>query len=81
MYVHEIEGRGIEIRDGDTFVIPAEYLIFSLNPLHSSATFFKTGLQWFAELIFIDSLPNKKDFIEEELKKAQEQADSALRKG
>ena len=81
MYVHEPgeRGKGVRIRKGDTFVMPSEFLTFSLNPLESRGQFFKHGLQWFAELIFLDSLPKKKDTIKEELERCQERSDNLLR--
>ncbi len=54
-------GIGIPIREGDQFVIPADWLKLSLNPLKSTGQFYKGGLQWYAELIYLDGLPNKKD--------------------
>jgi len=82
MYVHEPGegGRGVLIRAGDQFVIPAGWLKLSANPLRSSGHMFKPGLAWFAELIFVENLPNKKDTFPAELERLETLSDDHLRK-
>ena len=81
MYVQEVgeHGRGINIREGDTFVIPKDWLKLSFDPLKSSGQFSKGGLQWFANLIFLGELPNKREEIEIELNRLEDTSDNFLR--
>jgi hypothetical protein len=82
MYVHEPGegGHGVLIRAGDQFVIPAGWLKLSANPLRSSGHMFKPGLAWFAELIFVENLPSKKDVFPAELDRLETLSDDHLRK-
>jgi hypothetical protein len=50
----------------------------SLNPLKSNVSLFRYGLQWFAEQIHLEDLPNKKDDIAAELDRAQKRCDDIL---
>jgi Domain of unknown function (DUF4263) len=52
-------GIGIKIDKGDRVTFPAGALQFSANPLKSSSQFSKTGVAWFAELIFGVDLAKK----------------------
>lgn len=81
MYVHESGkgGKGIQIREGDTFVIPSSWLKLSLSPLKSRGRFFKRGIQWFAELIFLENLPSNKEAILEEIQKTRKEFKELLR--
>lgn len=45
-------GTGIKIEAGDRFVMPREFLVLAANPLKSTGQFFRSGIPWFAELIF-----------------------------
>ena len=74
LHIHETgkHGIGVQIHKGDQFVIPAGWLKFSLDPRKSSGQFYKGGLQWYAEQIHLDGLPNKKDNIEDEVIKLQQ---------
>lgn len=80
MYVRELvkHGRGIQIREGDDFVIPANWLTLSANPLKGNANFTRAGLQWFAELIFLENLPNKYDGFLAELTRLKKIANDTL---
>lgn len=60
-------GKGIMVQEGDEFVIPAGFFKLSLNPLESNVHFLPAGLQWFAELIFVDQLTSREDQLEEVL--------------
>lgn len=82
MYVHEPgeHGRGIRIREGDTFVIPSDWLKMSFSPLKSAGHFSRSGLQWFAKLIFLEELPNRREEIASELERIEEASDNVLRK-
>ena len=63
-------GIGIKVNQGEQLVMPAGSISLAFNPLKSNQRFTKPGLQWFAEMVFVDSLPGKnKDVIEDELQK------------
>ena len=70
MRVHEKgkHGIGMEIMKGDRIALPPGFLKFSFDPTKSSGHFFKSGLQWFAKLLFIAGLPKRKNDIEEVLR-------------
>lgn len=81
MYVHEPgeHGRGIQTRQGDTLVIPKSWLKLSFSPLKSSGRFSKEGLQWFAKLVLVEELPDRREEITAELKRMEETSDDFLR--
>ena len=45
-------GIGIEIRNGDKFVMPADFIKLAANPLKASGHLTSSGLDMFAELVF-----------------------------
>jgi hypothetical protein len=59
MHIHEPgkHGRGFNIQKGDQVVIPGGWLNLSFNPLKSTGTFSRSGLQWFAEMIMLEDIP------------------------
>lgn len=69
----------MKIRKGDQVVLPPDSLQLSLNPLKSRAHFSRYGMQWYAEQIHIENLPNKKDGIDNELERLERQCDEILR--
>jgi hypothetical protein len=75
MYVHEpgAHGLGMILREGDIVTIPAGYFKLAFNPLKTNVRFSKAGLQWLAELIFLEQLPDqsKRDTIEAEIARAE----------
>lgn len=81
MYVHETgeHGIGFKIRKGDQVVIPGSWLKFAINPLKTTGQFSTGGLKWFAEMIFVDDLPAKKDEIKQELQKLEEGCETFLK--
>lgn len=59
-------GIGLKVQKGDRFVVPADFLKISANPLRSSHQLSRFGLSWFAELVFaVDLLAkeNREDVI------------------
>src|SRR5215204_4930328 len=58
MRIHEPgdHGRGLQIQAGDRFVIPAGWLKLSLNPLQSTGTLSKAGLEMLAAELHLQSL-------------------------
>lgn len=81
MYVNEPgkHGKGLNIKEGDKLVIPLNWLSFSPNPLKGSGKYTITGLQWFAEWIFLEGLPSKKEKIVDELNRIEAGCDSLLK--
>jgi hypothetical protein len=58
-------GVGIKVNKGDQFVIPANFLQISANPLQGTGFFTEQGLNWFAQLVFgidISNPERKTDF-------------------
>lgn len=58
-------GIGFKINEGDQFIMPAEFLTMSANPLKGTGQFTSYGLSWFAEMVFGVDLAKKdsrKDF-------------------
>jgi len=80
MHVVELgdHGRGIKVEKGDRVVIPHDWLQMSLNPLKSRGTFTRSGVQWFAEQIFVSNLFGKQAEFEDELKTLEDWADRTL---
>jgi hypothetical protein len=59
-------GKGIQVRKGDRFVIPAGFIKIAANPLKATGRLYRPGLDWFASLIFVDNLPaHEKDYVAE----------------
>lgn len=71
-------GRGIKIEKGDKVVVPLSWLQISPNPLKSVGTFSRSGLQWFAEQLYVKGLPAKETEFDSELKSVEEYADEIL---
>lgn len=78
--VHEAgkHGFGFQVRKGDQVVIPADWLRLSLNPLKSTGHLTRYGLQWFAEQIHLEGLPQKKADIGAEIDRLQKRCDDVL---
>ncbi len=81
MYVHKLskDSKGVQIEEGDRVSFPPSLLKLSLNPLKSNAQFSRVGIQIFAQQIFLESLPNKKDGIHDEIQRISELTDTFLR--
>ncbi|MEG3155523.1 Shedu immune nuclease family protein [Sphingomonas sp. RB1R13] len=59
-------GIGIEIKAGDRFVMPADFIKLAANPLKASGQLTPSGLDMFAELVFgveIANVEAAKDFL------------------
>lgn len=80
MYVHEPgkHGIGFQIRKGDRVVVPAGWLKLAADPLKGSGQFSKSGLQWFAKLIFVERFPKQKDDLSSALADLRKQCDDLL---
>lgn len=75
-------GIGLKVREGDQFVLPPGSLRLSFSPQQSSGQFTKTGLQWFAEWMILNQLPDKakRQAMSEEIETAADACMDALRK-
>jgi hypothetical protein len=75
-------GIGLKVREGDQFVLPSGLLNLSFNPLQSSGNFTKHGLQWLAELMILNPLPDqaKRQSMSEEIETAADSCMDVLRK-
>jgi hypothetical protein len=73
-------GIGIKVENGDQFVIPHNWFKIHANPLKGTGQLTKHGLAWFAKLLFLEDLPQKKDGIEVEINKIDKHCDEFLRK-
>ncbi|MGI6418224.1 MAG: Shedu anti-phage system protein SduA domain-containing protein [Thermoguttaceae bacterium] len=79
--IHEpgAHGIGFNIRKGDKVVIPCDWLKLSLNPLKSIGHFSRYGLQWFAQQIYLEDLPKKKDEVGAEIDRLEARCDAILK--
>ena len=61
MHVAEFDkdGKGMEILEGDRFVVPSGWLTLSLNPILSRAHLFRPGIDMIVKSLFIDGLVEK----------------------
>lgn len=80
MHVHEPgkHGRGFKVDKGDQIRIPSSWLTLSFNPLKSTGTFFRSGLQWYAEMIMLEDITKKRDCFSEELERIEESSSDIL---
>lgn len=80
LHIHEpgAHGIGFNIAKGEQVVIPSNWLSFSLNPLKSTGRFSRLGIQWFAEQIYLEDLPRKKNEVEAEIGRLQSKCDNVL---
>ena len=75
-----VKGQGIKVEKGDQFIIPQGWIKFSANPLKARGVLTRSGLEWFAKLIFLGDLSKKLDDIDSELKKNEDFCDNYLQK-
>ncbi len=73
-------GIGLEIRAGSQVVIPANFLQISANPLKSTGHLTRSGVAWFAEHVFLESIPTNPEHFQPFLDKLIEQLDQYLRR-
>ncbi len=73
------EGRGIRIREGDQFVIPAGFIRMSLDPSQSTGHFFRPGVNWFVKTLYFEGMPTTAEGLGSLLQQYEEQADRVIR--
>ena len=61
-------GIGIKVEKGDQFTIPSDWLKIHANPLKGTGHLTKSGLAWFAKLIFLGELPRQHKEIKNVIK-------------
>jgi hypothetical protein len=71
-------GRGINIRQGDRFTIPAGWIKLSLNPLHSTATLTRYGIEDFVGKLFLGEIVSAHDKFEDSLLDLERQTDAIM---
>jgi hypothetical protein len=72
-------GKGFIIEKGDQVVLPADFVKIAANPLKGNGHFSRTGLAWFAQLIFVEELLNKRESIIDEIDKNEADCIKRLR--
>jgi len=73
---HAKHGKGIKPEEGEKFVIPKGWLKISFNPLKSRGQLYRPGMNWFAQMVFVDGLLGKE---EEYINIAEELEDEMLK--
>ncbi|PHQ69566.1 MAG: hypothetical protein COB93_07695 [Sneathiella sp.] len=58
-------GKGIKVEKGDRFQIPAGFIQFSANPLASNTKLTRSGLQYYAKLVFIGDVSKNEEKLDE----------------
>jgi hypothetical protein len=71
-------GKGIRIRAGDRFTIPAGWLTFSLNPLKSHGRLSRAGIDMLANQLFLENIQGRKESIWEHLLEVERRTDSVV---
>lgn len=71
-------GKGIQVREGDKFTIPAGWLKISLDPAKTTGTFFRPGVTWFVTQLLAGELPSQPNDVEAYLERLKANADAIL---
>lgn len=71
-------GKGIQVREGDKFTIPAGWLTMSLDPAKATGMFYRFGVTWFVTQLLAGELPSQPDDVEGYLERLKTNADSIL---
>jgi hypothetical protein len=58
-------GKGASVLEGEAFVVPANWLKLSFNPLLSMGSLSRTGLDWFARAVFLEGVLSRSTFEEQ----------------
>jgi hypothetical protein len=73
------QGKGIRVREGDQFVLPAGFLRLSLDPSQSTGHFFRGGVSTFVNMLYFEGMPNTAEGLDSLLQQYEDQADNILR--
>ncbi len=71
-------GRGIVIKEGDQFVIPAGFIRMSLDPSRATGRFFRPGINWFVRTLYFEGMPDTAEGLDSLLQQYEDQADAVL---
>jgi hypothetical protein len=71
-------GKGIQVREGDRFAIPAGWLTMSLDPAKSTARLVRPGVAWFVTQLLAGELPSQESDVEPYLERLKANADAIL---
>lgn len=71
-------GHGIKVEKGDRFVFPEGWLQISAHPLKGRGNLSRSGLRWFAKLIFVEDVGKTED-VDGLIAKTADDAESILR--
>ena len=71
-------GKGIKIREGDKFTIPAGWLTMSLDPARTTGRFFRPGVTWFVTQLLTGELPSRPEDVDDYLERIKATADATL---
>ncbi|MDP9419441.1 MAG: hypothetical protein M3P53_04730 [Actinomycetota bacterium] len=71
-------GKGIRVREGDKFTIPAGWLTMSLDPAKTTGRFFRPGVTWFVTQLMAGELPSQPHDVAAYLDKLKSNADAVL---
>jgi hypothetical protein len=72
-------GLGVQVHKGDQLVIPAGWLKKAANPLAGSGHFSKSGLGWFAQLVFGNGLEARRGDFRAAIDELQNEHEAVLR--
>lgn len=73
-------GIGLNIEVGEKFTIPSEWLRLSANPLKSRGHLTQSGLTWFAKLVFVGDIAERKGDFGAALSEMAEYYDKEFKK-
>lgn len=80
--IHIVEpgegGKGIQIRKGDRFTIPAGSISISLDPRRSSGRLARAGLTWMMRMVLTSNVPKTVEGLDSMLDLWEEEADKIL---
>jgi hypothetical protein len=69
---------GVQVQQGDTFVLPEGFLKISFDPRKGNGQFTRHGIAWFARHLFGERMPESADAVEASLDGYIEAAEAAL---
>jgi hypothetical protein len=71
-------GLGVRIEEGETFVIPANFFRFSLDPAKATGEFSRPGILWFMKQVYAHGRANTPDDVTAMLEHYTKEADEIL---
>lgn len=71
-------GKGLRLEKGDKITIPKDWMRLSVNPLKGRGRFTRAGLGWYAQRIFVDTLPKKEEEYPDEAQRLEDLMDETV---